>query len=501
MTTKPHPMETETLPPERLKALADKEIADRELGRRHLMDFVTYNYKTYAPSWHHRLIAEKLEAVERGDIKRLMLFLPPRHGKSELGSVQFPAWYLGKNPEKEIINASYTADLAVGFGRRVRNLVAEPEYQNLFDTRLSEDSKAANKWNTSVGGSYVAVGVGGPITGRGADVFIIDDPFKNRKEADSPVVRNDVWNWYTSTAYTRLSPTGAVILIMTRWHDDDLAGRLLNDKEGDKWEVVEFPAIATREEIIDGIHRRNIGEALWPSRFDVERLEKTKAVIGAYEWASLYQQNPIDETSQEFTKDWIKTRTIDEVERLNTRRFLTIDTAGPMTSTSDYMGLVDNRVDVEGHWNIEAYKYKMNTAQFVELLFTLQQKHHYEKIGIEKTIYLDALKPFIDMEQMKRKTMLPIVELKHGGRSKVLRIRGLLPRYQYGNIFHIQGRCDDLVPQLLRFPKGAEDDILDALAYQDQVAESPFGWSDDDFRGDGAKQDRNFDTFSPFGAI
>jgi hypothetical protein len=480
--------------------LAEAELAKRELARRHLLDFVHYNFPSYDASWHHKVIIEKLEAVERGDILRLMLFLPPRHGKSELGSIQMPAWYLGRNPGKEIINSSYTADLAVDFGRKTRNLVGSVEFRNLFGTTLSEDSQAANKWNTDQDGSYIAVGVGGPITGRGADLLIIDDPFKNRQEADSPLVRKQVWDWYTSTAYTRLSPKGAIVLICTRWHDEDLAGRLLAaEKTGaDKWEVVSLPAMATKDEP----PYRLKGEALWPTRFDIKRLEQIKQVSGTYDWASLYQQNPIDEESIEFKKEWFRIRSVNEVDRLNTRRFLTIDTAGRMTGTSDYTGIIDNAVDTEGFWNIKATQYKIGPEQLVEMLFALQQKYHYEKIGIEKTIYLDALKMFLDMEAMKRRIVLPIVELKHGGLSKQLRIRGLLPRYQYGRIFHIEGACDDLIPQLVRFPKGGHDDLLDALAYQDQIAEAPFGWAKSDFPTDNeAPKTGDFDKFNPIAEI
>lgn len=741
------------------------ELAKRELSRRKLVDFIKYNFQDYDVNWHHEVIADKLEKVESGAITRLMLFLPPRHGKSELGSVQFPAWFLGRNPKKEVICSSYTSDLAVDFGRRVRNLVGSIEYKNLFGLTMSEDSAAANKWKTSQGGGYVAVGVGGPTTGRGADVFIIDDPFKNRKEADSPLIREQAWKWYISTVYTRLSSTGAVILINcmvgdtnvlmddgtnkflkdirigdriktydngklststiknhtsqgrdlcftittssgkvvkanarhpfltyyngklkwtrvrdlttthqivtlkdsgengkgkrasqtdansrsvvggiapltttkksglmgtvrrrlttglvvmgilnivtglrsritknflltrkdcvqfvdghrspivtkdisvsttamklkksevyyattvtsvledletkklccphwdtsdftldniisikesgveevfdievdrthnfianlvisrnTRWHDDDLAGRLLAQKEGDKWDVVSFPAIAINDEKVDGKFFRKAGEALWPNRFPLARLEQTRSVLGSYDWASLYQQTPIDAASVEFLKDWFKVRTEEEVEKLDTRRFLTIDTAGPMTSHSDYMGFVDNRVDREGNWNVKGFKYKISSADLIELMFSLQDLYHYEKIGIEKTIYLDSLKPFLDMEMMKRKKPLPIFQLRHSNMSKELRVRGLVPRYQAGKIYHIDGQCFEMEPQLLRFPKGKEDDIIDALAYQDQVADVPFGF---DMGSEDAQRikSNSFDRFSPIGSF
>ena len=479
-----------------------KELAQRELARRRLLPYVKYMFPTYDANWHHELMCEKLEQVEAGTIKRLMIFMPPRHGKSELASVQFPGWFLGRNPNKEIINCSYTADLATDFGRRVRNAISSDDYKNIFSTSLSADSQAANKWHTTQEGSYISTGVGGPLTGRGADALLIDDPFKNRQEADSPIIRDQVWSWYISTAYTRLSPGGAVILIMTRWHDDDLAGRLLHEgqKGGDKWEVISLPAIATQDE-----EHRKQGEALWPTRFSLERLTATKAVLGSYEWASLFQQSPLDEDSIEFKKEWMKERTAEEVDKLNTRRFLTVDTAGPMTSTSDYTGWVDNRVDMEGNWNLIAKKYKITSADLVEMIFLAHDKYHYEKIGIEKTIYLDSLKPFLDMEMMKRKKILPIFELKHGGRSKELRIRGLLPRYQAGRVFHVKGECDDLTPQLLRFPKSSEDDVMDAAAYQDQVADAPFGWSANEFaNADGVgvlSKVESFDKFSPMGTF
>ena len=227
---------------------------------------------------HHRLIAEKLEAVERGEIDRLMIFMPPRHGKSELASKRFPAWCLGRNPKRQIIAASYNSDLASDFGRNVRNIVAEPEFGQVFrNVGLAPDSQAANRMNTNHGGTYVAAGVGTAVTGRGADIALIDDPFKDREEADSQRRRDVVWDWYRSTLFTRLMPGGAVVVILTRWHEDDLAGRLL-EAEGDQWTVLSMPAI------------NNAGEALWPEWYDVDALARIKATIGQREWSALYQQ-------------------------------------------------------------------------------------------------------------------------------------------------------------------------------------------------------------------
>lgn len=396
--------------------------------------------------------------------------MPPRHGKSELGSVHFPAWAVGRDKNKNIIEASYSSDLSTDFGRQTRNLINSNKYQHIFDTKLSEDSQAKGKWNTNGRGAYNAVGVGGATTGKGADILIIDDPLKNRQDADSPVIRETAWSWYRSTARTRLSPDGAIILIMTRWHDDDLAGRLLKSEGAEEWDILELPAIATKDE-----EYRKIGEALWADHFTLDHLEKTKRDLGSYEWSSLYQQNPIDEENQEFKKEWIKSITWEEVERMNTRRFLTVDTAVSQSASADFTGIVRNFVNQENKWHLIAYKAKINPHELIQTLFTLHAKDNYEKIGVEKTIYLQAIKPFLDEEMRKRNVFLPIFELDHQQTHKETRIRSLIPRYQSGSIYHIERQCNDLEDEMLRFPKSSHDDVIDSLAYQSQIAEKAYG--------------------------
>jgi len=260
----------------RLNLLQEKRA--RLAATETLAAFTEYTFPQYRTAEHHRLICEKLEAVERGEIDRLMIFMPPRHGKSELASKRFPAWYLGRNPDKQVITASYNSDLAGDFGRQVRNIVREQRFRNVFPSvTLAEDSQAANRWNTSAGGSYVAAGVGTAVTGRGAHLLLIDDPVKDREEAESETRRETVYNWYSSTAYTRLMPGGAVILIQTRWHEDDLAGRLLEAeaKGGDKWDKLILPAILSN------------GQALWPEWYPIDALNRTKAAIGPRDWSAL----------------------------------------------------------------------------------------------------------------------------------------------------------------------------------------------------------------------
>ena len=439
----------------------DKGIKDlvRQRARENLIDFAIATNPEYEPNWHLELIAQELEFVEKygdRDFKILLIFMPPRHGKSELSSINFPAWYLGRNPENEIITASYSGELAQDFGAATRSLVDSPEYRMIFDLKLKEDERSKAKWKTQKGGSYTSVGVGGAITGRGANVFLIDDPLKNREEADSEVTRRSIWNWFTSTAFTRLEPNGVMVIILTRWHMDDLAGRILTHPTLSKrCKVVSFPAIAETDEAF-----RAKDEALWPLRYPLSALGEIKSTVGPYDWSALYQQQPILAENQEFKLAWVKTITQAEVDSMNTRKFLTIDTAMSKKQGADYTGFVDNRVNKENFWHIKGWHAKISPEELVDTIFSLHTKYHYEKIGIEKTAYSEGLKPYLDNEQRKRSLHLPIVELKHNQTNKEVRIRGLIPRYSAGSIKHILGECSALEEEMFTFPVGVHDDCL-----------------------------------------
>lgn len=404
----------------------------------------------------------------------LLVFVPPRHGKSELCSIGFPAWYLGRNPGKEIITVSYSAELAQDFGGKTRGIVSGEAYPHIFNgIILKEDEQAKAKWRTNKGGSYTSVGVGGAITGRGANVLLFDDPIKNREEAESEVYREKVWQFFTSTAFTRLEPRGVVVVILTRWHLDDLAGRILKNQElGKRCKVIHFPAFATKKEI-----HRNEGESLWPRRFNVDALTEIKNTIGPYDWESLYQGSPILTERQEFKPEWRRVITETEVQAMRCNRFLTIDTAISKASSADYTGFCDNRVNNQNFWHFKAWKMRLNAEELVEAIFALYTRAinegtPYDKIGIEKTIYLDALKPYLDEKQRQRNIFLPIVELKHNQTQKEVRIRGLIPRYATASVYHIQGECNALEEEMMQFPQGLHDDVLDAAAYQLQITTS-----------------------------
>ena len=434
----------------------------------------------YSLEWFHNIIALKLEdsvrRVENGEDVRIMILMPPRHGKSDEATQKFPSWVLGEHPEWPFIVSSYSQELATDFGQGTRDIMDSSNYKAIFETRLRQDTQAKSKWMTEEGGGYTAVGVGGAITGRGFKIGIIDDPFKNREEADSPVTRESVHKWWKSTFYTRQEGNSAIIVILTRWHDDDLAGRLLREEEEaikngetdyDKWEVLEFKAIAEKDDAY-----RKTGEALWPQKFNVSKLQKTKATLGSYEFSALYQQNPIDEESQEFKKEWLQYRSFDEVSKMVTRKFATIDPAGSKKKKSDYTGCTRNYVNANNDWHLKSSRYRINSKGIIDLIFELHEAG-FEQIGIEEGTYLDSIEPFLKVEMDQKKIYPNIIPLKHGGTMKETRIRGLIPRYENKKVYHIDKTCLHLEEEYLRFPKASHDDCLDTVAYQSQIAIPP----------------------------
>jgi len=425
----------------------------------------------YEMNWHHRIIANKLqevyERVEKGETVFLAIFTPPRHGKSRQVTQLFPAWVLGKDPKYPIVTASYSQDLATDFGQLTRDIMRSARYSEIFNTKLRQDTTAKSHWLTEEGGGYTAVGRGGALTGRGFKIGIIDDPFKNREEADSQTIRDSAHKWYQSTFYTRRQGPSAIILILTRWHDDDLAGRILDEDKDNKWEVLSFPAISNGNS-----EHRSKGEALWESRFPLEFIEETKEAIGPYEFSSLYQQTPVTDEARELRHEWIQRRTDEDIKHLTLNAYATIDTAMTKKTSSDATGIVVNFVDRDNNWHIKSYEYRVAPDELIALLFKLAIDYKLQSIGIEKTAFLYGLKPAIEQEMAKRNVFFNIIELEHNQVNKETRIRGLIPRYSAGKIYHL-GDNRELEEQMAAFPKGRHDDVLDALAYQLQVAKPP----------------------------
>lgn len=440
----------------------------------------------YQLEWFHAQVARKLEdgyqRLMKGEDVRIMFFMPPRHGKSDMTTQKFTSWVLGKQPKLPIMVSSYSDELATDFGQKTRDIMQSPQYQIMFSTRLRADAKAKGKWLTDVGGSYTAVGVGGALTGRGFKIGIIDDPFKNREEADSIVTRESRHKWYQSTFSTREEGNSMIIFILTRWHEDDLAGRVLKDadeakKNGEgyeQWEIIEYKGIATEDD-----EYRKEGEALWPSKFPIEKLLSKKAVMGSYEFSSLYQQTPIDEENRKFKKAWFKYRDLQDLESADTYNVMTIDPRGKddIKLGKDYVGITINFVDDSGNWNLISYRTKLSATQLIDIMFTNWQRYNLHKIGIEDNQFTQGLQISWD-EQSRVRGIYPYIELlKHGGTQKELRIEALVPRYERGGIYHLKiggvNQCSDLEDELALFPKATNDDASDSAAYQTQAAERP----------------------------
>ncbi len=448
-------------------------------ARNNLIDFAIATDSKYQDTWFHETVAAVLQTaiakVERGEDVRIIITTPPRHGKSEIATKKFPAFALGKHPDWQVKVASYSTELALEFGLGTRDIMQSQQYKHIFDSRLRTDTKAKGKWMTEEGGGYTAAGAGGAFTGSGYTIGLIDDLFKDRKEAESKTIRDSRWDWYRSTFYTRQEGVAAIICIGTRWHTDDVIGRLLAEEEKnraegteyyDKWTLIEFPAIAITDE-----DYRDKGEALWPEKFPIEKLRIKETALGPYEFAALYQCNPITSANQEFKEEWIKRRTMTQVEALDTRKFATIDPGGKDLE-NDFTGITRNYVDRQGNWNIRAMRVHIDSMELINMVFKLHDEG-MEKIGIEETVYLKAIKPFFDEECRKRNKFPNVVPIKNAGRNKEVRIRGVIPRYASGSMYHIDGECGDLEGEMVVFPKGANDDTLDSLAMQNDIAESP----------------------------
>lgn len=431
---------------------AASELLARRKARNGLIAFSSYTNPAYIAAPHHELIAAKLEAVERGEIKRLMITMPPRHGKSELASRRFPAWFIGRNPGKQVIAASYNSDLASDFGREVRNIVASPEYCALFDCTLAIDSKAANRWHTDKGGMYVAAGVGTAITGRGADILLIDDPFKDRQEADSEITRQRVWDWYTSTAYTRLMPGGAVVVINTRWHDDDLSGKLLAEQDhgGDNWEVLSLPAIQAD------------GTALWPEWYPLERLEQIRSVLPARDWNSLYQQNPIPDDGDYFKSDWFGEYESlpDHLTLFGASDYAVTDGGGDWTEHGVFG--VDKALNI---YVVDWWRGQKTSDVWIDAKCDLILRHKPQCWFGESGPIRRAVEPFM-LRRMGERNAYCQIEWMASISDKAARARSIQGMASMGKVFLPKNATwkGDILAQLLRFPAGKHDDAVDVFS-------------------------------------
>ena len=370
-----------------------------------------------------------------------MIFMPPRHGKSELASKRFPAWCLGRDPKRQIIAASYNSDLANDFGRNVRNLVAEPEFGQVFpNVSLAPDSQAANRMNTNHKGAYVAAGVGTAVTGRGAHIALIDDPFKDREEADSERRRDLVWDWYRSTLYTRLMPGGAIVLIQTRWHEDDLAGRILEQEAG-QWEVLELPAI------------NKVGEPLWPEWYNLEALNRIKATIGPREWSALYQQQPQPDEGTFFKREWFNTwGTLPELRYYGTSDYAVTDGGGDYTVHRVWG--IDGKGDA---YRVGGWRGQTASDEWIEAKLDLIAKYKPLAWFGEGGVIQKAIEPML-RRRMRERNVHCRLEWLPSVADKPTRARSFQALAATGRVFFEPGAD---ISEHLVFPAGKHDDDVD----------------------------------------
>jgi predicted phage terminase large subunit-like protein len=447
-----------------------KEIA-KSLARKSFKHFVRYTKDDYEFNWHHEALCRKLQDFADGKIKRLMVFMPPRHGKSELTSRRFPAWLLGRNPKTKIIATSYASELASSFNRDVQRIIENPLFHELFpDVNLNGSNvRTTQSWlrNNDIfeivnhGGYYRCAGVGGAITGLGGEFLIIDDPFKNYEEAKSPTIRKKVFEWYTSTLYTRQEKNAGILLIQTRWHEDDLAGMLLNlMKRGgdfsDQWDVINFPAILESENPTDP---RSVGEVLWRNKYDERWMNVTKSNLGTFQFSALYQQNPTPDEGRVVQSHWIQSwkylpSHFDDLIQSWDMSFGAINDTASFVVGAVY-GIKGSQVylvdQVRGQWG-----FNETISQF-ELL-TKRYPKAFRKL-VEKKANGSAV---IDVLKNKIQGIIPI----EPEGSKESRFMSCQPLFEAGNVFYpdesIHPWVIDHKAEIIGFPNAKHNDRVDA---------------------------------------
>lgn len=431
------------------------------------MAYTEYTLPSYRAAEHHRQIADLFDSMLRGDVDRAMVFVGPRHGKSELLSRRGPAYAIGSIPNLNVVGASYNSDLATDFGREVKQIVESDLNRNLFETQLRQDSKAANRWATTGGGQYFAVGVGSGLTGRGMHLGIIDDPFKDRQDADSETQRGRVWEWYRSTFYTRLMPyfdqetgkkihDGAVLLINTRWHEDDLSGRILNSKGAGRWKIIDLPAIENEH--------TDHEKALWEEQFPLRVLHDIRDEIGPREWSALYQQKPQPDEGIYFQRDWFQWYEPGE------------QPPGMNVYASSDFAVIDGKGDYTEHgvFGVDEYEniyvldwwFDQSTADvWIESLLDMADQHKPLVWLGEAGVIRRAIEPFLAKRMMER-SVYQHIEWVPSMRDKTTRARSIQSRASNRKIFLPRHTpwAERLLQQMLMFPAGKHDDAVDVMS-------------------------------------
>lgn len=400
---------------------------------------------------HQELIVDALERVERGVITRLMISIPPRHGKSLWASLLFPSWYLGRNPHKAIMASSYGQELSDDFGRQVRNLVSDPLHSLIFpDFHLARDSTSMRHFSTSAGGGYYAVGRGGAMTGRGADLLLLDDLIKDSCEAGSEQIRQMIYQWYTSVALTRLQPDGGIVLISTRWHEDDLSGRLLRESGDGLWHVLSLPAIAERDESF-----RVAGGALRPEKFPLSILDQRRKEVGSAVWASLYQQRPSAAEGTTFKRAWFAYyRQHPPFKRI----VQSWDTAYKTGSEHDFSACTTWGMTQNAFYLLSYWRGRVEFPELKKRMTWLASEYAPTQILVEDRASGQSV-----IQELKAETILPIVAVKVD-RDKISRAQAVTALFEAGRVFLPESApwLPEYVDEMAAFPTGVHDDAVDS---------------------------------------
>ena len=429
----------------------------KQVGQNDFLSFVDHVYPGYKVGPHHKRLAKIFEDIASGKKKRVIVNIAPRHGKSELISYLAPAWFLGKYPHKKVIMASHTADLAVNFGRRVRNLVNLDGYRDIFpQIELQQDSKSASRWGTNFNGEYFAIGVGGALAGRGADLFIIDDPHSEQEARQGrPDVFLPAWEWFQSGPLQRLMPGGAIIVVMTRWSKLDLTGQIVNhmvqNDDADQWEVVEFPAILPS------------GTPLWPEFWPIEELEAKRVGMDPRYWQAQYMQNPTAEEGALIKREWWQ---IWESERPPSCEFviMSLDAAQEANNRADYNALTTWGVFFNEETNnyciilLNAIKKRMEFPELKKMVFEEYKEWEPDAFIVEKKSNGAAL------YQELRRMGVPVSEFTPGkGQDKISRVNAVSDLFSSGIVWAPDKRwAKDVIEECNDFPSGANDDLVDS---------------------------------------
>lgn len=429
-------------------------------GQEQYLKFVDTVWPSFIEGKHHKLMARAFERVASGELKRLIINMPPRHTKSEFASYVLPSWFLGRFPEKKVIQTAHTAELAVGFGRKVRNLVGSEDYQKVFPgVTLRQDSKAAGRWNTSAGGEYFAIGVGGAVTGKGADLLIIDDPHSEQEgQSGDSSVFDRVYEWYTSGPRQRLQPGGAIVIVMTRWHKRDLTGQILKSSVqrsgSDEWEVIELPAILPS------------GSALWPEFWQLDELNKLKAELPTAKWQAQYQQDPTSEEGAIVKREWWKIWEHDDPPECE---FIiqSWDTAFLKTQRADYSACTTWGIfykdgdDGRSQPNLILLSAIKDRMEFPELKkFALS---HYKKWEPDALI-VEGKAAGMPLIFELRAVGVPVQEYTPSrGNDKIARVNAVADLFASGIVWRPQRKyAEEVVEEFASFPSGEHDDLVDS---------------------------------------